>query len=212
MLTVTRYSLFISISMEIHSALKYWTHLYISPPPPLKHTNSWWFSWAILAYVVHCLGITDTCLLLVFFASQLQDFDHCLSQVFWQALLFLRSPVCLHPVGNCFLGWMDEYLTPLQGLAFGQLFAAAVAAAQAVHMVVAVPAHWFHWRTPRCFHYTEAEGYWRLLAVLVQRQLAMGWSVFQDLCCIHRRVDRSQAWEKASQIETHGEMWFISES
>lgn len=71
----------------------------------------------------------------------MQDFTHCLSQMFRQALLFLRSPGSLYPVGNCFLVWMDENLTPLRGLSLGQLFAAAVAAAQIIHMVVAVPAH-----------------------------------------------------------------------
>lgn len=54
-------------------------------------------------------------------------------------LLFLRSPGSLYPVGNCFLVWMDENSTLLWGLSFGQLFAAAIAAAQIIHMVVAVP-------------------------------------------------------------------------
>lgn len=167
MVTSARHSLSISISMEIYSNLKYWALLHIPSNSTPSHKWSMFFR-----------------------ASQMQDFSGCLSLMFWQVLLFLRSSGSLYPVGNWFLAWIYENLTPFweKGLGLGQLFAAAP---QIMCMVVAVPAHLFHWQILHCFHCMEAEEYWWILAVLLWRQLAVGRPVFQDLGCLHKREDRS---------------------
>lgn len=180
-------SLSISTSMELYSNLKYWALLNIPSNSTLSHKWSMLFLCNLSLRSV-LLGITDTSLFPVFPASQMQDFTGCPSLMFWQVLLFPGSPGSLCPVGNWFLAWVYENLTPVLGLGLGQLFAAAP---QIMCMVVAVPAHLFHWQTLHCFRYMEVEEYWWILAVLVWKQL--GKPVFQDLCCLHKREDRSQA-------------------
>lgn len=185
MVTSTRHSLSISISLEIYSNLKYWALLHIPSNSTLSH--KWWmfflcnFTLSSVTIrdhweVVFQFSLLRRCRILL--AASLSCFDRCCS-----------SSGNLYPVGNWFLTWIYENLTPFRGLGLGQLFAVAP---EIMCMVVAVPAHLFHWHTLHCFHCMEVEEYWWILAVLLWRQLTVGRPVFQGLCCLHKREDRSQ--------------------